>query len=45
MTCAWQKQEMHKYHISWLEYINREEHLKENNIEVDPREVDCEDVH
>jgi hypothetical protein len=42
MMCAWQK---HKYHISWLEYINGEEHLKENNIEVDPREGDCEDVH
>jgi hypothetical protein len=45
MKCAWQKQKICKYHIFWSEYINREEHLKENNIEVDPIEVGCEDVH
>jgi hypothetical protein len=29
----------------WLECIDREEHFKVNNIEVDPREVGCEGVH
>jgi hypothetical protein len=45
MKCAWQKQEICEYHIFCLKYINREEHLKDNNTEVDCREVGCEDVY